>query len=47
MVDVRTWGLGAILALIVLIAAFVLALMGTLTWLVAGMFIALAIARLV
>jgi hypothetical protein len=47
MVDVRTMGLGGILALLVILAAFVLALMGQLPWLVAGMFIAIAVARLI
>lgn len=37
---------GQILALLVLVAALVLALVGQLTWVVAGMFMALSIARL-
>lgn len=38
--------IGAILAILVLVAALVLALVGQVSWLMAGLFMALAVARL-
>lgn len=41
-----TWSIGAVIALVVLIIALVLAIMGSLPWPVAGLIMGLAVARL-